>query len=69
MGLFHDKRRNLTVYESFLIDFICRNSWWHLLNGSSSTIREGTWPFTKFSSSIWFARCHDGIYCMGDLSR
>jgi hypothetical protein len=37
--VFHDKRRNLTVYE-MLPNFICRELGCHLLNGSSSTIRE-----------------------------
>jgi hypothetical protein len=40
--LFQNKRRNLTVYEIFQVDFIDTESWWLLLNGSSSTIREGT---------------------------
>jgi hypothetical protein len=45
--LFHDKKRNLTAYESLAVDLICRELWWYLLNGSSSTIREGIWLFTK----------------------
>jgi hypothetical protein len=62
MKLFHHKRRNLTAYANLLIDFICTKSWWHLLDGNFSTIREGTWPFTKDSLSILFARSPDGIY-------
>jgi hypothetical protein len=59
----------LTIYERLPIDFICRESWWDLLNGSSSTIREGSWPFTKGSPSILIARNHDDIYWMEALQR
>jgi hypothetical protein len=47
MVLFHDKRRNLIVSERLPAHFIGAESWWYLLNGCSSTIREGTWRFTK----------------------
>jgi hypothetical protein len=67
--LFHDKARNLTAYERLPIDFICTESWWHLLNGSYSTNREGTWQFTKGYQSIFFARCRDVINWMGALPR
>jgi hypothetical protein len=50
--LFHDKRRNLTVYEKFPVDFICSESSWHQLKWSSSRIKEGSWPFTNSSESI-----------------
>jgi hypothetical protein len=59
---FHNKRWNLTVYEMLLIDFIWAESWWQLIKGISSTIRDGTWPFTKGSFSILFDNRHDGIY-------
>jgi hypothetical protein len=38
--LFHDKRRNLIVYGKLIVDCIGIESWWHLLNEISSTIRE-----------------------------
>jgi hypothetical protein len=47
--LFHDKRRNLTVYEKFLVIFSGTESWLHLLNGSSFTIREETSRSRKLS--------------------
>jgi hypothetical protein len=46
VDLFHDKRRNVIVYEKHPVNFISTESWWHLLKRSSITIREGTWPFT-----------------------
>jgi hypothetical protein len=54
--LFRNKRMNLTVYENLPVDFICTESWRHLLKGWSSTIRDGPWPFTIGSLSILFAR-------------
>jgi hypothetical protein len=45
--LFHIMSKNLTVYEKLMSDFIVTKSWWHLLNGNSSTIREGTPQLTK----------------------
>jgi hypothetical protein len=45
--LFHDKRTNSAVYDMFPLDFMGTESWWSLLNGISSTIREETWPFIK----------------------
>jgi hypothetical protein len=59
--IIHDKRRNLTIYERLTVDFIGRGSWWHLWIGSSSTIREGTWLFTKRFHSILLAG-NGGIY-------
>jgi hypothetical protein len=56
--LFHDKRRNLSVCERLLIDFICTKSWWQILNESSSTIKKGIWLLKK--GSHWF-------YLHGDL--
>jgi hypothetical protein len=38
--LFHDKGRNLTFYKIIRSILISNDSWWHLLKGSSSTIRE-----------------------------
>jgi hypothetical protein len=40
--LFHDKRRNLTVYEQLSVDFNITLLCGRLLKGISSTIREGT---------------------------
>jgi hypothetical protein len=60
---FHNTRRNMTVYEMFPVDFTVMESWWHLLNGSS-TIKEGAWLFTKDSHSILLARSTDVIYWM-----
>jgi hypothetical protein len=40
--LFHNKRRNWTVYERLLVDFISPESRWDFLKMSSSTIRDGT---------------------------
>jgi hypothetical protein len=67
--LFYDKRRNLTVYERLPVDFIGTESWWNLLNGSTTTIRERTCLFTKSSLSILFAQSHDGIYWMEAFPR
>jgi hypothetical protein len=67
--LFHDKRRNLTFYEMLSVVFICTESWWHLLNGNSSAIREGTWGFTKGPHWILFARIPAMIDWMGALPR
>jgi hypothetical protein len=69
MERFHYKRRNLSVYERPLIDFICTESWCHLLKYCSSTIRERTWSFPKCSLSIWFKPIQYDIYWMGALSR
>jgi hypothetical protein len=67
--LFHDKRRILTVYERLPVDFICTESRLDLLKGSSSTIRQASWPFTKGSSSILFAPSRDEINWMRALPR
>jgi hypothetical protein len=67
MEIFHEKKRNLTVYERFPLDFVCRNSWWHLLNENSSKIGETNLPFTKCSQSILFTPSLDDIYCIGTL--
>jgi hypothetical protein len=32
--LFHDKRRNYTLYETLSSDYIVMESWWYLLKGS-----------------------------------
>jgi hypothetical protein len=61
-NLFHDKRTNLTVYEKLSVDFIFAVSRWHLLNESSSRLREWTWLFTKSCRSILLARRCDDIY-------
>jgi hypothetical protein len=45
MELFHDKRINLTFYVNLSVHFNATKSWWNLLNGSSSTIREGNLRF------------------------
>jgi hypothetical protein len=58
---FHDKRRNLTVYEKHSVNFIRMQSWWHLLKVSSSTIRERTWPFTKNTLHILLACSFDAF--------
>jgi hypothetical protein len=67
--IFHDKRRNLSVYELLPIDFICAEFWWHLLKGSSYTIREGYLQFINRYQKILFAPNHGGIYWMGALPR
>jgi hypothetical protein len=67
--LFHVKRTNLSVYERVPVDFIFTESWWHLLNGRSSTIRDWTWPFTKSSLPILFTLSHYIIYWRGALPR
>jgi hypothetical protein len=67
--IFHEKRRNLTVLERLLIDFSDTIIWWHLLKGTSSTIREGIWRFTKGSRSILLAQSRDGIYLNEGLPR
>jgi hypothetical protein len=54
--LFHDKRRNLTVCENIAVNFICRESWWNWLKGSSSTIWEWTWPFTIGSGRFYLQK-------------
>jgi hypothetical protein len=51
--LCHDKRRELNVYENLFVDFIDTEYWLHWYEGSSSTINEWNWPFTKLSKSIW----------------
>jgi hypothetical protein len=58
---FLDKRRNMTVYERHMIDFISRETddfhWRRSIHG-----KEKIWNFTKFSFSIFLARSLDGIY-------
>jgi hypothetical protein len=60
--IFHDTGRNLTIYQSLLADFVCMKFRLHLLKLCSSSIREGTWRFTKDSLSILFSPSPDGIY-------
>jgi hypothetical protein len=67
--LFHDKRRNLTVYKKHMVNFIGKKSWWHLLKGRSSRKSEWTWSITKSSWSILLAQSRDGIYWKGALPR
>jgi hypothetical protein len=66
--LFHDKRTNLTFFNRFIFLFIGTDSWWHLLKGSSFTIRERTWPFTSDSCSIYLTQNSDDIYWMEPLT-
>jgi hypothetical protein len=40
--LFHAKRTSMNVYEKLSVDFIGRESWWHLLKWISCMIREWT---------------------------
>jgi hypothetical protein len=54
--LFHDKRKNLTIYEKLMVDFIDTELWWHLLNGSFFTIWERIWPFTNSTRSFLLIR-------------
>jgi hypothetical protein len=65
VDLFHDNRRNLILYEKFLVNFIDMKSWWHLLKWISSTIIEGTRSFMKSSCSILLAWSPDDIYWKG----
>jgi hypothetical protein len=65
--IFDDKRRNLTALERLQVHFFDTIIWCNLLKGSSSTIREGTWRFTKGSRSILFARSRDVIYWIRTL--
>jgi hypothetical protein len=60
--LFHDQRRKLICFEKVRIDFSDMDLRCHLLNGSSSTIREGTWPFSKGSLPILLTPSDDGNY-------
>jgi hypothetical protein len=52
--LSHDKIRNLMVYERLRVDFIGTESWWYLLKGRTSTIKEGTCPFTKSTDEFYW---------------
>jgi hypothetical protein len=60
--LFHVKITNFTVYEKLSINFIGTELGWHLLKGSSSTLRGRTWPFTKHAQSILLELSRGGIY-------
>jgi hypothetical protein len=62
---FHDKRRNLTVYEKLTVVFIDTELWWHLLNRNPSIKREGTWSMTKVSLLMLFSHNGDDIYWRG----
>jgi hypothetical protein len=66
--LFRDKRSNLTFYGMLSIDFIATDSWWYLLKGCSSAIKEATWSFTKGCRLILLTQCRDGIYWRGDYT-
>jgi hypothetical protein len=53
---FHDKRMKMTVYEMLLVNFIGTESWWYLLKGSFSMVRERIWSFMKITWSILLTR-------------
>jgi hypothetical protein len=67
--LFHDKRRNLAVYDRIPLDLTSTKSWWHLLKGNSSKIREWTWWFAQIYWSILLPHSFHVIYWMRALPR
>jgi hypothetical protein len=52
-GAFPRKESKLHRSQKVEIWFFGTKSWWHLLNGSSSKIRERSWPFPKASSRFY----------------
>jgi hypothetical protein len=60
--LIHNKRMSFTFYEKLSLNFIGFNSWSILLKVKSSTIREGTWSFTKVSCWILLGRSGDNNF-------